>query len=241
IAKAKIQLLNEVKPTGYVYVLKDDPILQKNLKKHLNTAGTVVNFPNPNFTNFETNIKTDALKSNLAVAFQIAVEQFSIDIDLITDKLKYISPMKGRLNIIDGINNLIIIDDSYNISDMSLQNSIDYVKKRYGDKQKILVVGGIPGLAEKSVEVHTALASYFNVFEYVFLVGETAWQYNLELAESKIMHFDTADDVGIYIKNNLDLTGNKVILFKGGSDIKLENAISMLLKNEDDKTLLLSR
>ena len=95
VVKNKINLLNSTKKSGYRYINREDLIINRYLNKYINNDGNIIFFPNAVYQNFKSNIETRELLKSLSLAYQIAVEQFGIDNDMLVEKLKHIAPLPG--------------------------------------------------------------------------------------------------------------------------------------------------
>lgn len=234
VVKNKINLLNCTRDNGYIYVSSDDRVINKYVHKYLNKSENLSFFPNSNYKDIKSQIDTEVLNRSLQLAYQIAKEQFNISKEALDAKVKNISPLQGRLNVLDGINNFIIIDDTYNISDSSIYNAIEYIDNNFIKDEKYIVLGGIDGYSAESSTIYKDIADKLSLFNKIFLVGKLANNYTHYLSSDKYLYFDTAVEVAEYIKNNLYLNSEVLVLFKGGEDARLEKSIELLVSDSSN-------
>lgn len=105
-------------------------------------------------------IKIKDKKSNLEYALEVA-RILNIPKDIIDDTVKKLSKpdRRGDVKI---INNFEVIDESYNISEITAKNNIDNALKLAKNKHKKLVVitAGIPELGEENNNANKNLGNY---------------------------------------------------------------------------------
>ncbi len=106
----------------------------------------------------------------------------------ITDSFSDYQPTKGTMNVIEGIKNSVIIDNSTNYNFKSAIRALDSFSKSAGDR-KIAIIGDILNLGEQCEKCHLEIAR--KIFELrpdlVFCVGSRA---NFVCEELKRLNFD---------------------------------------------------
>lgn len=90
-----------------------------------------------------------------AVAVSIAV---GLSIDTIRDGLVRVNAVSGRLDASSLNNGLVVIDDSYNANQASMQAAIEVLASRPG--LKILILGGMGELGDASVGIHREIGAF---------------------------------------------------------------------------------
>lgn len=105
-------------------------------------------------------IKIKDKKSNLEYALEVA-RILNIPKDIIDDTVKKLSKpdRRGDVKI---INNFEVIDESYNISEITAKNSIDNALKlaKTKDKKLVVITAGIPELGEENEDANKNLGTY---------------------------------------------------------------------------------
>lgn len=150
-------------------------------------------------------------------------------------------PFKGRMNILRGMEDAIIIDDSYNASLASAVAALRVLYKLEAP-QKIAVFGSMNELAAYSAEHHQELGKLCDPSQlaHVITVGEDAEKYLAPAARATGCHvvsFKTAIEAGAYVHKAME-TG-AIVLFKGSQDnIYLEEAIKVILHATEEEASL---
>jgi len=150
----------------------------------------------------------------------------------------------GRMRILSGINNSILLDSSYNASPHAMQDSLILLKKVAGTKKKIAVIGDMNELGTTTKILHKELAiSLLEYSDEVLLYGKLTKLYVLPYLQShnhKVFHFDRMQDLIAHLQKNLKQ--NTHVLFKGSQNgIFLERAVAACLSDKKDIKLLCRR
>lgn len=177
------------------------------------------------------------------IAISVAVECGCDILESIKAVADYKTP-PGRLAVISGMNDSIIIDDTYNASPVAMEAALDVLKLVKG-KRKIALLGDMLELGKMTEEAHRKIGIIANdVADILVLVGP----------RSKFIA-DGAIDNGFNIKNlysfDSSITAGKfldgiiekgdVILAKGSQGIRMERAVKMIMANLDQANKLLCR
>jgi len=149
---------------------------------------------------------------------------------------------KGRLNLLNGINGSVMIDDSYNANPESTKYALDALVS-YPGKKKIVILGDMLELGNFEQTDHQKILKYLSSLKYpisTILVGE---RFKLALSTANIdaKVFNTSRDVANAIqKKKIKISKNDIILVKGSQGIRMEIIVKALLKNSKlaDKLLV---
>ncbi len=150
----------------------------------------------------------------------------------------------GRLSIIDGINDSIIIDDTYNSSPIAAQVAIE-VLKEIKNQRKIVILGDMLELGKFTEEEHRSLGKQVvGIADVLITVGPRAkfideGAINNGFSEKDIYHFVTAGEIGDFLKKMIK-TGD-ILLIKGSQGVRLEKAVEAVMACPELKTKLLCR
>jgi UDP-N-acetylmuramoyl-tripeptide--D-alanyl-D-alanine ligase len=142
--------------------------------------------------------------------------------EAIVEGLQNVVSEKHRLNVLAGIKQSIIIDDSYNANPLSMKAALDILNElpRKGGR-KIAVLGDMLEIGDISKEAHELIGKYAKeVSDIVVSVGGISKTYNAK------KHFHTAEIAGEYLLNNVKK--NDIILIKGSRKIGLDKTAEML-------------
>jgi UDP-N-acetylmuramoyl-tripeptide--D-alanyl-D-alanine ligase len=159
----------------------------------------------------------------------------------ISSGMEKIRPVKGRMNVLRGMNDSIIIDDTYNSSPLAVESAL---RALYQLKvpQKMVVLGSMNELGETSAAEHEALGEWCDPLQlsYVVTVGEDAARYLAPAAQKHGCHtvsFQSPLEAGAFVRKYLEKGG--AVLFKGSQGgIYLEEAVKMVLHSTNDEEKL---
>lgn len=236
ILKAKLEILEGMKEK-ILFVNGDDELLKNIKNTHtsgFNKSNKLIGYSiNSNLysSSFKINYKDKEyiintslprhLLNNALIAINIAI-YLNIDIKDIQKTLESYKSEKMRMDILKDINNNIIINDCYNSSFESLTGILKILENE--KQNKILIIGDIKELGDKSQEIHKSLKPYIEKInnKEVYLIGE-----EVKNIKTNAHFFDNYKDLLIYIKNKK--IKNKLILIKGSRSMKLENITEYFL------------
>lgn len=148
---------------------------------------------------------------------------------------KFKSP-KGRMNLIKGIKNTLIIDDTYNSSPQSLISALDITSKAplAEGARKFAVLGDMLELGSVSEEEHRKAGR--NAFKFgidkLIVVGERSRDIargaeNAGMLSDNIFHFAAAEDAGKFIQNRIN--EGDLILVKGSQGMRMEKIVKEIM------------
>jgi UDP-N-acetylmuramoyl-tripeptide--D-alanyl-D-alanine ligase len=151
---------------------------------------------------------------------------------------------KSRMRLLKGINNSIILDDTYNSSPKAAENFIEAGSKVVCKGKKIIVLGHMAELGKNTKFEHFNIGLLATrVADYIILSG----RYNAHFLEGiRFGKFDLdrvymMEDAGQVIKllKKLDLVKeNDLIMLKGSQSARLEKVVVSLLQSKKDKNLV---
>lgn len=177
--------------------------------------------------------------SALAVAHEVGCDLLA-SINAITE---YVTP-PGRLSLLEGINNSILIDDTYNASPIAMEAAIDVLKDMKG-KRKIAVLGDMLELGKMTEQAHREIGEKVSdVADILVVVGHRS-KFIAEgaiekgLPEKKIERLDTSKQAAIFLKDTVK--AGDVVLLKGSQGIRLERAVEAIMAHPELKSKLLCR
>lgn len=143
-----------------------------------------------------------------------------------------LKPVNGRLKTIKSANS-IIIDDTYNANPASMKSMFDLVSKITLYSKKVVVIGDMLELGDKSIMFHKQLAASIvkNKIKEVYTFGPMMYKLNEVLLKKKNItsrHFRNSKMLIRFLQNyDIDKT---VIGFKGSRKMQMERFIQPLLK-----------
>lgn len=148
-------------------------------------------------------------------------------------------PPKGRMNLIEGVKNTLLIDDTYNASPISVEKALDVLDKIETQHKKIAVLGDMLEIGTFSGREHKKIGRKVAEMriDKLYTVGlrsqDTAKAaYEAGMDEDDIFYFKTYEGVSEEILK--DLEEGSIILIKGSQGIRLEKVTKELMMNKSD-------
>lgn len=207
------------------------------------------------FVTFKLNYKGSAVPAKLfnvlgehqtysALAAAAVGIIFNLNLIEISEGLRTYKSLLGRMKLIKGIKNTLIIDDSYNAAPLSTLAALETLEKLEG-KRKIAVLGDMLEIGKYAPEVHEQIGrKTAEVANLLFAVGERA-KFIAEGAKAKgmekdkIFEFCTSDEAGKLLQDKLE--EGDIILIKGSRAMKMEKIVKEIMAEpERAKELLVS-
>lgn len=169
---------------------------------------------------------------------------FGMNLHEIADALKNFHSPAGRLNIIDGIKNTIIIEDSYNAAPQSTLAALEVLKKIKA-RRKLAALGDMLELGESTEEGHREVGrKVAEAADILFAVGNQAKfiadeAEKASLDKNNIFCYDSSDEARIPIQN--ELQEGDVILIKGSQGMRMERISKEIMRHPEQAEKLLPR
>lgn len=153
-----------------------------------------------------------------------------------------VRPVAGRMNLLRGVNESLIIDDTYNSSPAAATAALQTLY-RFDAPQRIALLGSMNELGAMSADEHKKLGEFCDpsLLAWVITVGDEAEQYLAPAARARgcqVKSFKSAIEAGAFAHKALE--EKAVILAKGSQGgVYLEEAIKILLhETHEDKELV---
>lgn len=256
----KTSIINCLKGDGKAIVNLDDDVLSKLSGEEIVT----ISLDNKKASYWAENIKlslkgTDyrickagykiSIKSKLlgnqmvyAQMFALAVaDTMQIPLVEASKSLEKITPLPGRLNIVEGKDNTIIIDDTYNSNPASAKMAVSLLSVLEYPFRKVAILGSMNELGKLEVSSHQNVASFLKgKCDTAIFVGKNAGIMQEEFGKKNSFAFatraDLANDLGKIIHPD------DLILVKASQNNNfLEEVVKKLMKNPKDAGKLLVR
>jgi len=166
-----------------------------------------------------------AILSGIAVGIscKMAIEE-------IKDALKNYCPPKGRGNLIKGIKNTYIIDDTYNASPQSVEAALENLKNLAGKGRSIAVLGDMLELGSISEDAHLEVGKKVRELDinYLFTVGVRAndiakGAQKAGMYKDRIYSFDANLELGKFLQDKME--EGDTVLVKGSRGMKMEEIV----------------
>lgn len=153
--------------------------------------------------------------------------------------LKQIRAVPGRMNLLRGMEEALIIDDTYNSSPLAAASALQTLYNLQAP-QRIAILGTMNELGDSSEVEHQKLGAMCDpsLLAWVVTVGEDAERYLAPAARARgcqVRSFKTALEAGAFVHKVVER--GAAILAKGSQGgVYLEEAVKMLVMlTEDDK------
>jgi UDP-N-acetylmuramoyl-tripeptide--D-alanyl-D-alanine ligase len=151
--------------------------------------------------------------------------------------LEAIKPLPGRMQIVAGQNNSILIDDTYNASPNAVKAALDTLYEVKAEK-KIAVLGQMNELGKHSEQLHTLVGEYCDPkqLDLVVTIGEDANKYLAQAAGERgcnVMRCPSPYHAADVVR--LQLQPKTVVLVKGSQNgVFAEETVRELLADPHD-------
>lgn len=270
----KVQLIQTLIPEGLLVLNADDKRvmdLKESAKHRTVTFGT-----NPNAMAVLSN-STIVYENNTPVGmtFRIDSEGSSIPVVLrgllgrshmmaaggamavaMGEKMKTLEAAKGlerysgppgRLHIISGIKDTVIIDDTYNSSPLACQAALEvlHTATLIPKAHRIAVMGDMLELGRHTKDAHEELGKWVKKTAHVLVAVGVRAKHIVEgaraagMKESNILHFADAQTAGKALEALIH--SGDVILVKGSQGMRMERVVEEVMAHPEDKEKLLVR
>lgn len=176
-----------------------------------------------------------------AIAAGAVAAKLGLSAEEIARGLPKVRAVNGRMNILRGVENSVIIDDSYNSSPLAAASALRTLYQM-NVPQKIAVIGSMNELGESTEIEHVALAKLCDPtqLDYVVTVGDVAEKYLAPAAMAnrcQVASFKSSIEAAGFVHKILE--PGAAVLFKGSQGgIFLEEGIKVLLHSSDNSARL---
>ena len=160
---------------------------------------------------------------------------FNYDADTIQNRLALLYPIEMRLKVKKGINNTILLDDSYSSDFQSLKIALDFLESQKQHYKKTLILSDIfqSGLSEDELYSKVSQLIVSNKINRVIGIGETISKFKNKFLNGVV--FQKQED---FIEQFDSLVfENETILVKGARSFHFEEIVS-LLEEKTHETVL---
>jgi alanine racemase len=159
--------------------------------------------------------------------------------DVIAEKMKQLQPIAMRLELKHGVNNSMIINDTYNSDLTSLNIALDFLIQQ-PNKEKVLILSDMLQIGKPDMEVYNDVANeivHKHIHNFIGIGTAIRKHKHIfeKLSQVNSLFFDTTEEFLLNIHQiNFD---NKAILLKGSRAFKFER-IEKILVEKNHNTIL---
>jgi UDP-N-acetylmuramoyl-tripeptide--D-alanyl-D-alanine ligase len=184
-------------------------------------------------------IARQSIKSVVAAA--VVADQLGMDTAQITAGISKVTQPAGRMQLLHGIKNSVIIDDSYNASPLAVKAALSTLYAQNAP-QRIALLGNMNELGETSQHSHEEIGMLCDpkFVNLVVTLGKDANQYTAAQAEAAgctVIRTNSPYEAGNVIANNLQ-EGAAVLIKGSQTGVFSEEAIKSVLANSEDSSKL---
>ncbi len=175
-------------------------------------------------------VYTAAAATATASIFDVPLEAAAADIASYT-------PPQGRMRIIKGLKDSIILDDTYNSSPVAAERALSSLFELKTRGRKIAVLGDMLELGRFSVEEHEKVGEQAaEGVDILFTVGVRArgialGAMNTGLSEADVYQYDEAAKAGKELQSYIK--PGDVILIKGSQGMRMERIVKEIMAEPD--------
>lgn len=165
-------------------------------------------------------------------ALAVALE-FKIPVSAALQSLCDADKPKGRMRLLPGMNDSLIIDDTYNASPKAAEHGLKTLSSIETSGRKIAVLGDMMELGEHTREEHYRIGKLAGESVHrLFTVGirsriTAEGALDAKMSDSNIMQCDSSIEAGKELVSMIE--PGDVIYLKGSQSIRMERAVKMIL------------
>ncbi|MEO1289250.1 MAG: alanine racemase [Chloroflexota bacterium] len=181
---------------------------------------------------------------SLLAAIQVALFM-DIDVETSLKSLTELTPISGRMTFYHGVDNCIVVDDSFAASFGSTIAALEWLQDVRDDGQRtILILGDMDNLGRNSRYAHRTVGQQASqIADIIITQGVEAALAGRSAIDSGVAIKDvfttySTQDV-LSVIDTLDISDNDIILVKGGEKSSLETVVAALVDNESNRGLLI--
>lgn len=179
----------------------------------------------------------------LLAAATVGISQ-GLELSQITEAIKSHRSPPGRMRLVEGIKETMIIDDSYNSSPVAVKSALDTLLNLEVAGRKIVVLGDMLELGKHSADEHREIGTLAKDLDLLVTVGVRArgiadGALSQGMDEKKVLQFDDSISAAKELQNLLG--SGDVILVKGSQSIRTEKIVEEIMAEPDKKAELLVR
>lgn len=173
------------------------------------------------------------------------VKAKNLDINTSIKALNEYDAPKGRMNILEGINDSVIIDDTYNSSPDAVMSAFNSLKNLQCSGKKIAVLGDMMELGKHSNDEHKNIGRESVKFVNMLItVGSRSYATASEaisagFPKENVFSFDRSHEAGEFLVSKI--SSGDIVLVKGSQSTRMERVVVLLLKEPQKADRLLVR
>jgi alanine racemase len=178
---------------------------------------------------------TDAISIENAITCICTLLYFNLNISTITERISKLYTIEIRLQAKKGINNCLLIDDSFSSDYQSLKIALDFLEQQKLHQKKTIILSDIfqSGLNVKELYSNVIKLLQQNNITQIITIGETIGKYFQDVPN--VISF--ANTQAFLQQFNTDSFKNETILIKGARSFNFDEIV-VLLEEKVHETVL---
>ncbi len=166
-------------------------------------------------------------------------------LEAIAEQVASHSTPPGRMKLLAGIKDTLLIDDTYNSSPIAAERALTTLQELEGANRRIAAMGDMLELGRFSADEHARIGAIAGEsVDILIAVGVRARRMaegarDAGLSETKIFHFENSLEAGKFLQTFIE--PNDYILIKGSQSIRMERATEEIMAAPEFKRDLLVR
>lgn len=162
--------------------------------------------------------------------------EFGVSLESAAEAMSGVQQSRGRLRLLPGKNDTVLIDDTYNASPLATEHALITLKELASDGKKVAVIGDMLELGKYSTDAHRSVgAAVPEAADVLVTIGVRARevaQAALEqgMSEKFIYQYDTAERAASEIESVVK--AGDLVLIKGSQGVRAEKVTKALLRDQ---------
>jgi UDP-N-acetylmuramoyl-tripeptide--D-alanyl-D-alanine ligase len=258
VAREKQELLAAISNSGSAVLNGDDPLVKKIAQPFSFSKKVFYGINNKNLNLWAEKVVNRyedgsecllngryRLRLNLPGLYNIYNALAAVGVGLLLDidypeiikNLKNFHPLPMRMERIELKAGIVVFNDAYNANPQSMIEALKIFSRFPGNRRKIVVLGDMCELGEKSIYFHQMIGEFFPAqIDILITVGKYA-TYIAEMVKRrqkniKIYSFEDSSEAAHKVVDIVK--NNDKILFKGSRAVRLETIVEKLREKYDE-------
>ncbi|MCU0660316.1 MAG: Mur ligase family protein [Candidatus Pacebacteria bacterium] len=151
----------------------------------------------------------------------------------------------GRMRVIAGVKESVVIDDTYNAAPLATETALETLGSLAVEGRKIAVLGDMLELGRYTQEAHKKVGEYAARHADILVTVGIRSRYTAEgalnagMSEKNIFQYEDARVAGKFVEG--ELSKGDIVLVKGSQGMRMERAVEEIMAHPEDKERLLVR
>jgi Alr-MurF fusion protein len=156
--------------------------------------------------------------------------------EVIQQRLSRLTALEMRLQLLNGENDCVLVNDAYSNDLQSLEIALDFLCQHARFKEKTVILSDVFQSGLNETELHSRISTLLHSrkIEKFIGVGKSMMRHQQAYPDGSIF-FESTDD--FLLKKNGDDFIRQAILIKGARDFRFERIVSMLQEKTHDTIL----